>query len=596
MVQVVVDPLSRIEGHYRITTEVSADGVITDAQSNGLVFRGFERLLQKHDPRDASLMTERICGVCPVCHSIAASNALDELFGVADQIPKNGLVMRNIHQALNYIASHAAHIYVLWGPDLANPAYRDILAQHGDTGNAVWNELMGRFMPLVNQYNGTRHPPGSSYVGALREFRRLHEGIALIAGKMTHPVLQHVGGVVYTPNVADIQQLLAYLTETAKFVEANTLGVSPQTWIENTYRASSPQKAVDFVLERLQELLDKSLTSNDFSHAAGWGDVPLFAAFGSELIGETLLGLPVSMKMDRTGGYKDPDQIGFLSYGVFFKPEHGDGYDPTSPPDSRVMTSGYMNGRLEFENFDYKKISENITHAFYVDDQEDRAPWNGVTNPVENPDEIDYNGGPNSRYTWIKAPHYNGIPAEVGPISRLLIMKEPLTTGLAAAFQENGYSPVNNFTRMIARMQEILVIIPELQKWLTQDVVPDGKVAVHTDLSMAKDSAGMGLWEAPRGALGHWVATGPDSMVTLYQCVVPSTWNLAPRNAQGIPSPVEQALIGTKISAAENALGVDYSNPLGILHTARSYDPCLACAIHTIDKSGKHPDRTIRVV
>ncbi len=149
---------------------------------------------------------------------------------------------------------------------------------------------------------------------------------------------------------------------------------------------------------------------------------------------------------------------------------------------------------------------------------------------------------------------------------------------------------------MIARMQEILVVMPELQKWILQDLEAGANVAVHTDLSMAKDSEGMGLWEAPRGALGHWVATGSDSMVTLYQAVVPSTWNLAPRNSKGIPGPVEQALIGTRISAAENALGVDYSNPLGILHTVRSYDPCLACAVHTLDRTGKRPAYTIRVV
>lgn len=596
MVQVTVDPLSRIEGHYRVNTEVDANGVITDAQSSGLVFRGFERLLQKHDPRDAALMTMRICGVCPVCHSISAANALDNLFGVADQVPKDALIMRNIHQAMNYIASHAAHIYLLWGPDLANPAYRDILGQHGDTGNAVWGELAGRFMPLVNQYNGVRLPAGSSYVNAITEFRRLHAGISLIAGKMPHPVLQHVGGVVYSPSVADIQELIAYVSKTGNFFESFTLGVSPDTWIENTYRASSPQKAVDFVIGHLQDLLNKSLTSNDFSHASGWGDVPLFAAFGSELVGEKLLGLPVSLKMDRAGGYKDPEKIGFLSYGVFFKPENGDGYDPASPAGSRVITSGYMNGSLQLENFDYRKISENITHAFYIDNEKDRPPWNGVTVPEENPDEIDYTRGSDSRYSWVKAPNYDGIPCEVGPLSRLLIMGEPLVTGLARAFEENGYSPANNYTRMLARMQEILVVYTELMKWLTQDIQAGGKVAVHTDLSMAASSTGMGLWEAPRGALGHWVATGSDSMVTLYQAVVPSTWNLAPRNFQGIPSPVEQALIGTKISAAENALGVDYSNPLGIMHTARSYDPCLACAIHTIDKTGKSPDRIIRVV
>lgn len=596
MVEVTVDPLSRIEGHYRVNTEVSEDGVITDAQSSGLVFRGFERSLQHHDPRDAALFTMRICGVCPVCHSIAAANALDDLFGVADQVPKDALVMRNIHQAMNFIASHAAHIYVLWGPDLANPAYRDILAQYGDVGNAVWGELSGRFMPLVNQDRGTRYPAGSSYVAALREFRRLHEGIALIAGKMPHSVLQHVGGVVYSPTVADIGKLISYVSQTTKFVEDFTLGVPPETWIENTYRASSPESAVNFVIGRLQELLDDSLTSNDFSHASGWGDVPLFTAFGSELIGETLLDLPISLKLDRSGGYQDPNTIGFLSYGVFFKPENGDGYDPTSPAEDKVIPSGYMNGNLQLEKFDHRKISENIAHAFYIDEEADRPPWNGVTNPEDNPDEIDYTRGSESRYSWVKAPHYGGIPCEVGPLARLLIMGEPLVTGLARAFQENGYSPANNYTRMLARMQEILVVVPELLKWISQDLEAGGKVAVHTELSMARDSEGMGLWEAPRGALGHWVATDSDSMTTLYQAVVPSTWNLAPRNGQGIPSPVEQALIGTKISAAENALGVDYANPLGIMHTARSYDPCLACAIHTIDKTGKRPDRVFRVV
>ena len=596
MVQVTVDPLSRIEGHYRINTEVDGNGVITDAQSNGTVFRGFERFLQNHDPRDAALMTMRICGVSPVCHSIAASNALDELFGVADQVPKDALVMRNIHQGMNFLASHAAHVYVLFGPDLANPAYHDILTQYGDTGNAVWDELSGRFMPLINHSNGTHYPAGSSYLGALREFRRLHEGISLVAGKMPHSVLQNVGGVVYSPTVADIQQLGVYLSQTLKFIESFTLGVPLETWLENTYRASSPERAVNFVVEHLQELVDNSLTNNDFSHSTGWGDAPLFAAFGSELVGETLLGLPVSLKLDRSGGYEDPNTIGFLSYGVFFKPEQGDGYDPTSPAEDRVIPSGYMDGNLQPEKFDHTKISENITHAFYIDEEADRPPWNGLTVPEDNPDEIDYTRGSESRYSWIKAPHYDGIPCEVGPISRLLIMEEPLITGLANAFEENGYSPVNNYTRMLARMHEILLLIPEIMKWIVEDLTPNAKVAVHTELSMARNSEGMGLWEAPRGALGHWVASGSNSMTTLYQAVVPSTWNLAPRNAQGIPSPVEQALIGTKISAAENALGVDYSNPLGILHTARSYDPCLACAIHTIDKTEKNPDRIIRVV
>ena len=124
---------------------------------------------------------------------------------------------------------------------------------------------------MIYQINGTSYPAGSSYLGAIGEFRRLHDAISVIAGKMPHPVLQHVGGVVYSPTVADIGQIVSYVSKTMEFIGAFTLRVCPNTWIENTYRASSPQKAVNFVIGRLQELLNKSLASKDFSHSAGWG-------------------------------------------------------------------------------------------------------------------------------------------------------------------------------------------------------------------------------------------------------------------------------------------------------------------------------------
>lgn len=593
MVRVTIDQLTRIEGHYRIDTQVDEAGVITEAQSMGLLLRGFERFLQHQDPRDAALLTQRICGVCPTSHSIAATNALDQLFGVADSVPKDALVMRNIHQSLNMMTSHVTHLYVLWAPDLVNPAYRDLLATAGEAGNAVWKELLGRFSPISYRVDGVEIPPGRAYVQAIREKRRLHEAISLFAAKMPHAVLAHVGGVTYGLTPADISQVASYYWKTLDFIENSTLGLSPETWFENTHNAASPKKAVSFVLDWLQELVDApAAASNDFSYAAGWGDLPLFAAFGSELVGEEILDLPVSMKFDRAGGYNDPEKIGFLSYGVYYKPELGDGYDPTSPRDARVIPSGFMNGKFELERFDHTKITESIAHAFYMDSETEKTPLEGTTEPEHDPEKIDYNAAPESRYSWIKAPSYGGIPCEVGPLSRMLIMQEPLITGLVQTFQENGYPGVNNYVRMLARVQEVLLVGSQLLKWLTQDLDTNGKFAVHTDLSMAKDSEGMGLWEAPRGALGHWVSTDSDSKVKVYQAVVASTWNLAPRNEAGIPGPAEQALLGTKISAAENALGVDYENPLGILHTVRSYDPCLACAIHTIDRTGRQKERT----
>ncbi|MCQ1534997.1 F420-nonreducing hydrogenase [Methanosarcina sp. KYL-1] len=595
MVNVTVDPLTRIEGHLRLSTEVNSDGIITDAQSSCLMFRGFERILQNQDPRDAALLVQRICGVCPTSHSLAAAGALDQLFGVAESVPKDALVARNINQALNTIASHATHIYVLWGPDLANPAYRDVLTPLGETGSAVWKELLGRFAPISYKLDGVPVPVGSSYLAAIPEKKRLQEAIAVIGGKMPHQVTSYPGGYTYKPTIADIGKLSSYYLQVMDFVSKYTLRVSFEDWIENTYKASSPQKAVSFVLEHLQGLVDKTAGSNNFTREVGWGDAEFYAAFGSELVGETLLGLPASLKHDRNGGYSDPSKIAFLAYGAFYKPENGDGYDPNSPAGDRFQTSGIVTGNLEYQNFDASKITESVAHSFF-EDSGDLHPSKGETFPVTSPEEISYEGGSDSRYSWSKAPRYGGVPCEVGPLARLLAMKEPLVTGLALAFAENGYSAANTYTRMMARIQETAIIANELLKWVTVDYDPNGKIAVHTDLSMAKDSQGMGLWEAPRGALGHWVSTDSNSKVISYQPVVPSTWNLSPRDSAGVPGPLEQALIGSKISAAENALGVDYANPVNILHIGRSYDPCSACAVHTIDLTGKNTPRTLRIV
>ncbi len=598
MVNVTVDPLTRIEGHLRLSTEVNAEGVITDAQSSCLLFRGFERILQNQDPRDAALLTQRICGVCPTSHSLAAANALDQLFGVAGSVPKDALVARNINQALNTIASHATHIYVLWGPDLANPAYRDVLTPLGETGNAVWKELVGRFAPISYRIDGNAIPAGSSYLAVIPEKKRLHEAIAVIGGKMPHQVTSYPGGYTYKPSIADIGKLSSYYSQVMDFVSSYTLRVPFETWIENTYKASSPTKAVNFVVEHLQGLVDSSTSGsngNNFSREAGWGDAEFYAAFGSELVGETLLGLPASLKHDRTGGYSDSSKINFLAYGAFYRPENGDGYDPSSPAGDRFQTSGIVSGNLEYKNFDASKITESIAHSFYVGSEE-LHPSKGETNPIGDPAEIRYDRGSDSRYTWAKAPRYEGMPCEVGPLSRLLAMKEPLMTGLVRAFKDNGYSPANTYTRMIARIQETAIIANELLKWVSEDYDPNGKISVHTDLSMAKDSEGMGLWEAPRGALGHWVSTDSNSKVVSYQPVVPSTWNFSPRDSAGTPGPAEQALMGTKINAVENSLGVDYSNPVNILHVGRSYDPCIACAVHTLDLTGKNAPGIVRIV
>ena len=380
------------------------------------------------------------------------------------------------------------------------------------------------------------------------------------------------------------------------FVSKHTLQVPFDAWIANTYKAELSSESSKFRGRTPPDLIDKSVTSNDFCREAGWGDAEFYAAFGSELVGETLLGLPASLKHDKIGGYSDPSKISFLAYGGFYNTENGDGYDPSSPEGDRFQTSGIVTGKLEYQKFDPSKITESAAHSFYDDSKGDLHPTVGETIPFTDPEKIDYTGGSDSRYTWDKAPRYEGTPCEVGPLSRMLAMKEPLVTGLALAFNEKGYSAANVYTRMMARIQETAIIANELLKWVTVDYDPNGKISVPLDLSAAKNSQGMGLWEAPRGALGHWISGGSDGKVANYQAIVPSTWNMSPRDAAGVPGPLEQSLVGSKINAVGNILGVDYSNPVSIFHIGRSYDPCISCAVHTIDLTGKNAPNTLRIV
>ncbi|WNY28497.1 Periplasmic [NiFe] hydrogenase large subunit [Methanimicrococcus stummii] len=592
MVKVTVDPLTRIEGHMRVSAEVDSNGIITSAQSGGMLFRGFERMLQGKDPRDASLHVARICGVCPISHSMTATNALDDLYQVAESVPKNGLAVRNFIQAANTVASHATHIYILFGPDLANPRYRDVLTGStlglGATGEAVWKELLGRFAPLTYKIDGKPVPVGTSYLNAIPEKKRLQEAIALFGGKMPHQAVTVAGGVTCTPDLGEISKAAAIYLKVMEFVQNYTLGVDLDTWVENTHYAKSPDAAVKFVIDHLSGLIDKS--GSDFSREKGWKDVEFYAAFGSELVGEKLLGLPASLRHDKLGGYSDASKMCFMSYGEFYDSTK-DGYTPSSPTGERFLTSGIVRAsNLKFEDLDTTKISESIECAFYEDDTPSRHPYDGTTVPISDASKINLEAGPKDKYSWLKAPRYDGIAAEVGPLARMIVAQDPLVTGLAKAFADNGMSPANVYTRMLARMQETAVIAHKIVDFLN-DIDPGQPFATPLDMRAAKDNRGMGIWEAPRGALGHWISADKSGKTKNYQAIVPSTWNLGPRDENGIPSPIEQALVGNAISGVDNIGGADYTNPVAILHVGRSYDPCIACAVHTIDATGKNAPR-----
>jgi hydrogenase large subunit len=209
--------------------------------------------------------------------------------------------------------------------------------------------------------------------------------------------------------------------------------------------------------------------------------------------------------------------------------------DPRSPEGARIFTSNVVTGNLEYLKFDPDKITESTAHSFYQNSVNDLAPAKGETVPFTDPGKIVFTGGSDSQYSWDKAPRYDGIPGEVGPLARMLAMKEPLVTGLAQTFAEKGKSAANVYTRMLARMQETAILAYELLQWVTVDYEPGGKISVPLDFNAAKNSQGMGLWEAPRGALGHWISTGSDGRLKTIRHS-PGTWLMSPRDSNGIPA------------------------------------------------------------
>lgn len=504
MVEVTIDPLTRIEGHLKVRAEVDG-GKATNAWSSGMMYRGLENILVGRDPRDAFFITQRACGVCPVAHATASIRCLDDAFDVTP--PENAKLVRNIILGSNYLMSHATHFYALWAPDLANPIYKQILEDAG--AGSVYSELNRRFAAFS----------GSSWLRAVATRKKLHEIIAIFGGKMPHHMTYIPGGVTVRPDIGDIVKTYSLWLDGKSFIEEQVLGGSVDRWLEN--------KSLNDVLAWLDE---------SESHANS--DIGLLLRYGGP-VEDANLGLHTY------GGY-EAGKCGFLSYGVFYE------------RNGKWLKSGFYDG--DFHTLDPEKVTEHIAHSWYSGYTGGMHPTKGVTEAINNPDFKS-----KDKYSWIKAPRYNDIPAEVGPLARMINDKDPLVLDLATKLGANVY------TRTLARLQEIVRVFVKLKEWVL-DINLDEKF--YEPAELPSSATGVGLTEAPRGALGHW-ASIKDSKLERYQLVVPTTWNCSPRDSNGNLGPAEQAVVDTSVTAPEN--------PVEILHVVRSFDPCLACSIHALD-------------
>jgi hydrogenase large subunit len=509
--KIVIDPVTRIEGHLKIETIVD-NGVVKEARSTGNLFRGFEIMLQGRDPRDAQIIAQRICGVCPQSHGIAAALCLDSAFGVDDMIPDNARIMRNLIQGAHVVQDHILHFYHLAALDYVD--ITDVAKYEGKNSelNSIKDFISrGELGPFLPRYEGDYRLPvevnqeaTAHYVQAL-EIRRIgHEMVSIFSGKIPHSVGVVPGGVTSAPTVDKITAFLWKLK-------------ALQDFIDNTY-------------------------------------------------------IPDVMAV--AGVYSDYAEIGvgcrnLLSYGAYDL----DGKDPDLTRRKRLYKQGTVSADLKFNELALSKIAEDVGHSWYEDSTSGLHPSGGETRP-------EY--GKVGAYSWTKAPRYDGMVYEVGPLARVAVTYaygDPKVKGLVDSALAQLKAPVSALFsvlgRHLARALCAKLIADAMEKWVLELKPGEPHFVEYT---IPEEGQGVGITDASRGALGHWIEI-KDKKIANYQCVVPTTWNVSPRDDKGNPGPIEQALIGTEVR--------DESNPFELVRIVRCFDPCLACSIHLVTPKGR---------
>ena len=574
--RVVVDPVTRIEGHMRCEVNVDENNIIRNAVSTGTMWRGLEVILKGRDPRDAWAFTQRICGVCTGTHALTSVRAVEDALGI--DIPENANSIRNIMQLSLQIHDHLVHFYHLHALDWVNP----VNALKADP--KATSELQQTVSPS--------HPKSSP--GYFR----------------------------------DIQSRLK------KFVESGQLGPFKNGYWTNPAYLLPPEAdlmAVTHYLEALDFQKEIMTTRTIFGGKdihPNWlvGGVPC----AINIDGELAAGAPINMDrlnyvkgvIDRTLEFVKNVYIpDILAIGGLYKGWlYGGGLSSTSvlaygdipdkandySPGNLLMPRGaIINGKLEevheVDLRDPEQIQEFVPHSWYAypDEKKGLHPWDGITEPnyvlganakgtSTNIIELDEA----AKYSWIKAPRWRGHAMEVGPLARYIVgyaqgheyftdqinrTLKTLDVPVDALFSTLG--------RTAARALEA-EWAAEMQVYFFDKLIANIKAGDTATANVEKfdpqtwpsEVKGVGFTEAPRGALAHWIRI-KDTKIDNYQCVVPTTWNGSPRDNEGNIGAFEASLMNTKMERPEE--------PVEILRTLHSFDPCLACSTHVRGPDGE---------
>jgi hydrogenase large subunit len=565
--RIVVDPVTRIEGHLRIEAEIK-DGVIVDAFSSGTMVRGIEIILKDRDPRDAWAFTERVCGVCTTVHALSSVRAVEDALKI--QVPQNAEMIRNLMAAAQYMQDHVIHFYHLHALDWvdvvsalsADPKATSSIAmglshwpkssvgyfsdiqqrvkkfvesgQLGIFANGYWGHSAYKLPPEVNLI-GVAH-----YLEALEWQKEIIKIHTIFGGRNPHPNYL-VGGV---PSAINIDENNAINAERLAMVKK--LLDDAKTFIDQVY-------IPDLVAIAGFYKSDWAGIGGGLTNYLSFGDFPM-------------------------NGYNDENA------GLFKFPRG-------------IVLDRNLNEVIPINASSTEEVQEYISHSWYEyadGDDVPKHPWEGetkfnFTGPQPPYEFLDTE----NKYSWLKTPRWKGKAMEVGPLARMLVgfasgnkeIQETVTWALKALD-----APVDALFSTLGRTAARGLETKLMANWalefydtLIANIKNGDTRTANTEKFDPKtwptEAKGVGLSEAPRGGLSHWVVI-KDQKIENYQMVVPSTWNASPRDPSGQRSAYEQSLIGTPVANPDQ--------PLEILRTIHSFDPCIACAVHLYDEKGKY--------
>lgn len=568
--RIVVDPITRIEGHLRVEVVVDDNNVITDAFSSSTLWRGLETIIKGRDPRDAGFIAGRICGVCTYSHYKAGITAVENALGI--QIPYNAQLVRSLMNMALFFHDHIVHFYTLHGLDWcdilsalnADPAKAARLAfEYTDNPICAGEDELkavkqrvkafaekGALGPFANGYWGHKTYRFnaeqnlivlSHYLKLLEIQREAAKMMAIFGAKQPHPQSLTVGGVTSIMDILDPSRLAEYKFKFETVADFVNRAYYPDLIMAGLSYYNEPSVTLGCNLKNFLSFQEIQVGRDDYLLESGYvldGDLSSPGDVNLDMIAEEVT----------HSWYK-------------YEGKHSDGKD-IAPSDALHPYDGQ-------------------TTPDYV------AMEDGMAVGISGKDERMKLLKTDSKYSWIKSPRYDGKPMEVGPLASVVVglaRKNALTEQVVDDFlKKTGLTSAHLFStlgRTAARGIEAKIIadhglaaFDELVKNLKVDTTTCAPYIIDN----SKSYKGHYIGNVPRGMLSHWVRI-EGGKVANYQAVVPSTWNAGPRDSKGQRGPYEMSLIGTKLA--------DVTQPLEIIRHIHSFDPCIACAVHVMDVRG----------